>query len=86
MARTLFLHLSALSNEEYDSYIGALHDILGNDRELTTDQGNVLTDEEHENQAAPLLVVRAWMRGRFRDIGPDRIEQVLLLFCIKGLG
>jgi hypothetical protein len=75
MGRSLFLHLSALSNDEYDAYIGALHDLL----DEQDDRGNAEKDisgNDLERQHAPLAVVRAWIKGRFRDIRPDVIEQV----------
>ena len=74
MARTLFLHLSALSNAEYDAYTDALKDLLDDDD--ANSNNNNTTDDELETRAAALPVVRAWMKGRFRDLGGDVIDQV----------
>ena len=60
--RSLFLHLSALSDAEYNSYVEALRDVF-DDGELSG-----LSDEELETRTVAIPVVRAWMRGRFRDV------------------
>lgn len=73
MGRTLFLHLSALSNAEYDAYVEALRDVL----DINDDPGaSKITDEELEHKYTQVPVVRAWMKGRFRDLGVEGIDQV----------
>ncbi|KAL5489692.1 hypothetical protein ACEPAI_4524 [Sanghuangporus weigelae] len=71
--RTLFLHLSALSDAEYNSYAEALRDIL-DDEEMSC-----VSDEELETRSVAIPVVRAWMKGRFRDV--QQIDKVLQLFA-----
>lgn len=73
MARSLFLHLSALSNTEYDTYTDCLRDVLDDDGHQDASK---VSDEELENRCAQLPVVRAWMKGRFRDVGVEAIDQV----------
>ncbi|KAL5532512.1 hypothetical protein ACEPAF_4286 [Sanghuangporus sanghuang] len=71
--RTLFLHLSALSDAEYNSYVEALRDIF-DDGEMSG-----VSDEELEVRSVAIPVVRAWMKGRFRDV--QQIDKVLQLFA-----
>lgn len=67
--RNLFLHLSALSDTEYSTYLDALRDILD-------DPQPTLSDDDLERATVGLPVVRAWMKGRFRDLGPPQIDKV----------
>ena len=72
--RRLFLHLSALSDTEYTVYIDALRDLLEDDdpdRPVPR-----LPDDELERRTVGLREVRAWMKGRFRDIGTGEIDKV----------
>ncbi|KAL5511030.1 hypothetical protein ACEPAH_4245 [Sanghuangporus vaninii] len=71
--RTLFLHLDALSDAEYNSYVEALRDIF-DDSEMSG-----VSDEELEVRSVAIPVVRAWMKGRFRDV--QQIDKVLQLFA-----
>lgn len=72
--RRLFLHLSALSDSEYAVYIDALRDLL--DDEDPDRRASRLPDEELERRTVGLREVRAWMKGRFRDIGTAEIDKV----------
>lgn len=76
MARTLFLHLSALSNSEYEAYVEALRDVLDEFGDTVQIDTPKVTDEELENRCTQVPVVRAWMKGRFRDLGVETIDQV----------
>ena len=81
MNHSLFLSLSDLSSDEYDAYIGALHDLLDYD-----DQGNIrrqVSDEELVKRQAPLVAIRTW--GRYRSLKPDVIEQVRILVHVANL-
>ncbi|KAH8110384.1 hypothetical protein DFH11DRAFT_1880653 [Phellopilus nigrolimitatus] len=72
-SRRLFLHVSALSDTEYAVYVDALHDLL--------DDGNcAVPDDELERKQVGVREVRAWMKGRFRDLGVGEIDKVLQLF------
>lgn len=85
MARSLFLHLSALSNSEYENYVEALRDVLDEDGEPDRPDALKLTDtdEELENRCTQVPVVRAWMKGRFRDVGVEVVDQVCFVFAIS---
>ncbi|EJD02526.1 uncharacterized protein FOMMEDRAFT_21224 [Fomitiporia mediterranea MF3/22] len=77
--RNLFLHLSALSDTEFATYVEALQDIMDAD---DGDGGKpMLSDEEFEGRRVSIPVVRAWMKGRFRDLGSAEIDKVLQLFA-----
>ncbi|KAI5120809.1 hypothetical protein M0805_003207 [Coniferiporia weirii] len=74
--RRLFLHLSALSDAEYAVYVDALRDLL--------DDGSLaakLPDDELERKQVGVREVRAWMKGRFRDLSAGEIDKVLQLFA-----
>ena len=81
--RRLFLHLSALSDEEYSSYISALKDVIDDERELAC-----ASEQELENRVLGVREVRAWMKGRYRDV--QEIDKVCAGFIIarsvRGLG
>ena len=70
-ARRLFLHVSALSDLEYDVYTAALRDVMDLDS-----TGEVHFDEDIVNQALGLREVRAWMKGRYQDVNHiDKVGQ-----------
>ena len=72
--RNLFLHLSALSDTEYATYVEALQDIM--DADDSSGGKPMLSDEELEGRRVSIPVVRAWMKGRFRDLGTGEIDKV----------
>ena len=74
--RTLFLHLSALSDAEYPVYVDALRDILDEGDPGALNGRPTLSDDELEHATVSLPVIRAWMKGRFRDLGPAHIDRV----------
>lgn len=78
--RVLFLHTTALSDAEYTAYFDALHDIMD---EPDQDGGPVNTksiDETLEAHVIGIREARAWMRGRFRDMGNlSNVDKVCLI-------
>lgn len=65
--RRLFLHISALTDGEYAVYTAALHDILDA-------ASPACSEADLENTLLGVREVRAWMRGRYRDVAD--IDQV----------
>lgn len=68
MGRPLWLHISALSPDEYDTYPPALEDIasIGQDG-----------DKDWESRSVSVLVAKGWMRGRYRDqVDGDVVDKV----------
>ncbi len=82
--RRLFLHLSALSDDEYPEYLGALRDVLDLDGDDADHRlTNALREEEEEEETLKLegheikmREVRAWMKGRYHDVTPRDIDKV----------
>lgn len=58
MGRPLWLHISALSPDEYESYPPALEDIAT----IGQDGG-----KDWESRSVSVLVAKGWMRGRYRE-------------------
>ncbi|QRV91286.1 hypothetical protein RhiJN_19304 [Ceratobasidium sp. AG-Ba] len=72
MGRPLWLHISALSPDEYDTYPPALEDIasIGQDG-----------DKDWESRSVSVLVAKGWMRGRYRDqVDGDVVDKILRYF------
>lgn len=74
--RPLTLHVSALSDSEYDLYTTSLND-------LTTDcNGNIpgtshaRDDAHYERTSIGAREVRAWLRGRYSDLPTSDIDAV----------
>ncbi|KAG8715775.1 hypothetical protein FRC11_000070 [Ceratobasidium sp. 423] len=73
MGRPLWLHISALSPDEYEAYPPALEDIasIGQDGEK----------EDWESKSVSVLVAKGWMRGRYRDqVEGDVVDKILRFF------
>ncbi|KIY46104.1 hypothetical protein FISHEDRAFT_75949 [Fistulina hepatica ATCC 64428] len=67
--RKLSLHVSALSNEEYNDFTSCLTDLTGTPVQPSYDETQVLSVRE----------VRAWMRGRYTGMG-SQIDEILKFF------
>ncbi|KAG9118528.1 hypothetical protein FRC07_006910, partial [Ceratobasidium sp. 392] len=76
MGRPLWLHISALSPDEYDAYPPALEDIasIGQDG-----------DKDWESRSVSVLVAKGWMRGRYRDQVDGEIVDKILRYFYPGL-
>ncbi|GJE98839.1 hypothetical protein PsYK624_150760 [Phanerochaete sordida] len=75
MQRPLTLHASALTDPEYTLYTTALLDLAGEDA----------ASHPHDDSYYAALVVsaretRAWVRGRYTELAPARVDAVLKLF------
>ena len=78
--RRLFLHLSALSDDEYAVYLGALRDVLDVEDDGDGSTKTMREEDEFELEGREIGVreVRAWMKGRYRDVRPGDIDKVRL--------
>ncbi|CAE7066818.1 unnamed protein product [Rhizoctonia solani] len=73
MGRPLWLHVSALSPDEYEAYPPALEDIAS----IGQDGGK----EDWESRSVSVLVARGWMKGRYRDqVDGEVIDKILRFF------
>ena len=90
--RRLFLHLSALSDEEYNTYLAALRDVIDDEDKLADGGMDNWSEEELENRVLGVREVRAWMKGRYRDVNDidkvrlntlSRLIYLLLLYSIS---
>ncbi|KDN37900.1 hypothetical protein RSAG8_09874, partial [Rhizoctonia solani AG-8 WAC10335] len=73
MGRPLWLHISALSPDEYEAYPPALEDIasIGQDGEK----------EDWESRSVSVLVAKGWMKGRYRDqVEGEVVDKILRFF------
>jgi hypothetical protein len=69
MGRPLWLHISALSPDEYEAYPPALEDIAS--------FGQDDAKGDWESQSVSLLVAKGWMKGRYRDqLEGDVVDKV----------
>ncbi|CAE6490453.1 unnamed protein product [Rhizoctonia solani] len=73
MGRPLWLHISALSPDEYEAYPPALEDIAS----IGQDGGK----EDWESRSVSVLVAKGWMKGRYRDqVEGEVVDKVLRYF------
>ncbi|KAG8755622.1 hypothetical protein FRC12_010827 [Ceratobasidium sp. 428] len=76
MDRPLWLHISALSPDEYNTYPLALEDIA------SIGQGG---DEDWESRSVSVLVAKGWIRGRYRDQVDGEVVDKILRYFYPGL-
>ena len=83
----MFLHISALSDEEYLVYTSALRDVLDIDQ-ADAKLGKYGEEEELlEGMEVGVREVRAWMKGRYRDVQGadiDKVSKAFFHICAKG--
>lgn len=78
--RVLFLHTTALSDAEYTAYFDALHDIMDEPDQAGGPVNTKSIDENLEAHVIGIREARAWMRGRFRDMGNlSNVDKVCLI-------
>lgn len=78
--RVLFLHTTALSDAEYTAYFDALHDIMDEPDQAGGPVNTKSIDENLEAHEIGIREARAWMRGRFRDMGNlSNVDKVCLI-------
>lgn len=71
--RSLYLHVSALNDDEYSLFTSCFTDLLASDTPLTT-------DADFEKQKVSIREARAWLRGRYVDLPVADLDQVRILF------
>ncbi|KIJ63004.1 hypothetical protein HYDPIDRAFT_176112 [Hydnomerulius pinastri MD-312] len=75
--RPLTLHVSALSDAEYNLYTASLDDLsVSSD----TDPAAVHDDAHYERMSVGVREARAWIRGRYSDLPASDIDAILKLF------
>ena len=74
--RTLFLHVSALNEDEYALFTSSFTDLLASDTPLTT-------DADFDKQRVSIREARAWLRGRYADLPVSELNQVRILFSCR---
>ncbi|KAI0259071.1 hypothetical protein BC834DRAFT_661855 [Gloeopeniophorella convolvens] len=72
--RSLFLHLSALNEDEYALFTSSLTDLVASDTPP-------LDDEQFEKQSVSIREARAWLRGRYADLPVTDLDEILRLFA-----
>ncbi|KAH9958373.1 hypothetical protein BGW80DRAFT_1256921 [Lactifluus volemus] len=71
--RSLFLHVSALNDEEYTLFTSSFTDLIASDLPLST-------DHDYEKQTVSVREARAWLRGRYSDLPVTDLDAILRLF------
>ncbi|KAH9056498.1 hypothetical protein EDB87DRAFT_1636391 [Lactarius vividus] len=72
--RSLYLHVSALNEDEYALFTSSFTDLLAFDTPLTT-------DADFEKQKVSIREARAWLRGRYADLPVSDLDQILRFFA-----
>ncbi|KAG6370875.1 hypothetical protein JVT61DRAFT_10897 [Boletus reticuloceps] len=78
--RPLTLHVSALSDTEYDLYMASLNDLV-TDSDTNVQSTNVRDDAHYERTSVGVREVRAWLRGRYSSLLASDIDSILKFFC-----
>ena len=74
--RSLYLHVSALNDDEYSLFTSSFTDLLASDTPLTT-------DADFEKQKVSIREARAWLRGRYADLPVSDLDQVRFLVSCR---
>jgi len=74
--RSLYLHVSALNEDEYSLFTSSFTDLLASDTPLTT-------DADFEKQRVSIREARAWLRGRYADLPVSDLDQVRIPFSYR---
>ncbi|KAF8260143.1 hypothetical protein EI94DRAFT_928884 [Lactarius quietus] len=72
--RSLYLHVSALNDDEYSLFTSSFTDLLASDPPLTS-------DADFEKQKVSIREARAWLRGRYADLPVSDLDQILRFFA-----
>ena len=74
--RSLFLHVSALNDDEYNLFTSSFADLVAPDPPLTS-------DDDFEKLTVSVREARAWLRGRYPDLPVSDLDQVhIYLFTL----
>lgn len=76
--RPLTLHVSALSDSEYDLYTASLDDLAtdSTNRNIYIPSTHVRNDAHYERASVSVREVRAWLRGRYSNLLASDIDAV----------
>lgn len=74
--RPLILHVSALNDDEYDLYTTSFRDIIDTDDDQHTKTTH--DDAYYDRTTVGVREARAWLRGRYTDLGTGDIDSVSL--------
>jgi len=66
--RTLFIHVSALNDDEYTLFTSSFADLVASDVPFT--------DDDFEKHTVTIREARAWLRGRYSDLPVADLDQV----------
>jgi hypothetical protein len=69
LMRSLFLHVSALNDDEYTLFTSSFADIVAPDPPLKP-------DDDFEKLTVSIREARAWLRGRYPDLPVSDLDQV----------
>ena len=69
--RSLFLHVSALNDDEYTLFTSSFADLVAPDPPLKA-------DDDFEKLAVSIREARAWLRGRYPDLPVSDLDQVCI--------
>jgi hypothetical protein len=67
--RSLFLHVSALNDDEYTLFTSSFADLVASDPPLKS-------DDDFEKLTVSIREARAWLRGRYPDLSVSDLDQV----------
>ncbi|KAI9462750.1 hypothetical protein F5148DRAFT_1212416 [Russula earlei] len=71
--RSLFIHISALNDDEYTLFTTSFADLVASDVPPTT-------DDDFEKHTVSIREARAWLRGRYADLHISDLDDILRLF------
>lgn len=69
--RSLFLHVSALNDDEYNLFTSSFSDLVALDLPLKV-------DDDFEKLTVSIREARAWLRGRYPDLPVIDLDQVCI--------
>ncbi|KAG9311932.1 hypothetical protein JVU11DRAFT_8193 [Chiua virens] len=79
--RPLTLHVSALSDSEYDLYTTSLADLATDTPDGNAHIPHIRDDAQYDRTSVGVREARAWLRGRYSDVPASDIDAILKLFC-----
>ncbi|KLO16296.1 hypothetical protein SCHPADRAFT_887917 [Schizopora paradoxa] len=87
--RRLFIHLSALSDDEYEMFVLSLKSVFDiDDTDKSRSSRTMMREADElllEQRTIGVKEVRAWMKGRYLTVKSDVIDKILCLFSGRPL-
>jgi len=74
--RSLFLHVSALNDDEYTLFTSSFADLVAPDPPLKS-------DDDFEKLTVSIREARAWLRGRYPDLPVSDLDQVRISLSLS---